>query len=486
MYTRQDFTLRCSRREGASYVEALVLLAFLGLGVIAGVRVLAHSVSHSSEVAGAAIARLAPVEHAESVAVPTALDHEATGLPPSAAAMPIAWNTGADESSAPAAEPAAEPEPSLAERAWNWLAAEPHRAVERGRQTQKFIGDLAKGAKEKIDEKKQAEMNANAAKADLVKDVPLLGPLAQAGKSVLNAGNGIAAGAATRAVDMVAGPLQMAANPRDTASQLPEMLEHVPVMLPGAAGPNPLKLLRAENDEERARALNPLQSLRDDWDYHTKQYERDYNNGDYAEITGSVGFDVAMALLPFAKGSKLGPSLELPELADPPAAALPKPPAEMPTPPEPAPGLRAQEAAPSAPNAPGAAESAPKTGAAAFADPKERAIAEYLEARGDEVHPNPKEHVEGEGRQGDSYVNDVKTEFKSLEPGAGPGTVKNSVNESIKRGGQAREIVIDARSSGLTEEAAKQGAAKALGISRGKLDGLRIVGDGYDFRWTPR
>jgi hypothetical protein len=126
------------------------------------------------------------------------------------------------------------------------------------------------------------------------------------------------------------------------------------------------------------------------------------------------------------------------------------------------------------------------SGAAGFSDPGERAIAKFLEARGRRVSKNLREGAPGAGRQGDAFVDDVLHEFKRLEPGAGPNTVKNSVNNSIRRGGQAREIVIDARGSGLTKEAAEQGAAKALGISRGKLDGLTIIGDGYFFRWTPR
>ena len=131
------------------------------------------------------------------------------------------------------------------------------------------------------------------------------------------------------------------------------------------------------------------------------------------------------------------------------------------------------------------AQSSP-SGASAFKDDKEKAIAEYLEARGQKVRPNPQEGAPGAGRQGDAYVDNVKTEFKTLDPGAQSGTVKNVVNNSIKGGGQAREIVIDTRGSGLSEAAAQEGAGRALGVSRGKLDGVTIIGDGYFFRWTPR
>ncbi|WP_437895737.1 RHS repeat-associated core domain-containing protein [Sorangium sp. So ce124] len=127
-----------------------------------------------------------------------------------------------------------------------------------------------------------------------------------------------------------------------------------------------------------------------------------------------------------------------------------------------------------------------KGGAASFTDDGERAIAEYLEAFGRKVRKNPQEGVPGAGRQGDAYVDGVMHEFKTLDPGAGPGTVKNVANDSIRGGGQAREIIMDARGTGLTKEAAEKGAARALGISRGKLDGLTMIGDGYFFRWTPR
>ncbi|NJO14489.1 MAG: hypothetical protein HC877_01700 [Thioploca sp.] len=77
-------------------------------------------------------------------------------------------------------------------------------------------------------------------------------------------------------------------------------------------------------------------------------------------------------------------------------------------------------------------------------------------------------------------IDGVQTEYKTLDPGATPSTVKNVVNNSIRRGGQARQIIIDARGSGLTREEALAGIRKAMGISRGKIDQLRIIGDGFD------
>jgi hypothetical protein len=136
--------------------------------------------------------------------------------------------------------------------------------------------------------------------------------------------------------------------------------------------------------------------------------------------------------------------------------------------------------------APDAGSDGPSFGASTFTDAAERAIASYLEGFGRKVSKNPMEGVAGAGRQGDAFVDGVLHEFKTLDPGAGPGTVKNVVNNSIRRGGQAREIVIDARGTGLSLEAAQQGAGKALGISRGKVDGVTLIGDDYFFRWSPR
>ena len=121
-----------------------------------------------------------------------------------------------------------------------------------------------------------------------------------------------------------------------------------------------------------------------------------------------------------------------------------------------------------------------------FTDSKERSIAEFLEDQGRTVIKNPQEGVAGAGRQGDSFMDGVKTEFKSLDPGATDGTIKNVVNKSIANGGQARQIVIDARGAGLSEELALKGTYRALGASNGKLDFIEVIGDGYFFRSAPK
>ena len=45
-------------------------------------------------------------------------------------------------------------------------------------------------------------------------------------------------------------------------------------------------------------------------------------------------------------------------------------------------------------------------------------------------------------------------------------------------------MIIDARSTGLTEEEARRGLARASGITRGRIDSVRVIGDGYDVTAT--
>lgn len=83
-------------------------------------------------------------------------------------------------------------------------------------------------------------------------------------------------------------------------------------------------------------------------------------------------------------------------------------------------------------------------------------------------------------RYADAEVDGIPTEFKTASPGASSATIKNEINDSVRREGQARHIIIDARDSGLTEAEARRGLARAKGISRGKIESVRIIGQGFD------
>ncbi|MBO1352185.1 MAG: hypothetical protein EBE86_034685 [Hormoscilla sp. GUM202] len=116
-----------------------------------------------------------------------------------------------------------------------------------------------------------------------------------------------------------------------------------------------------------------------------------------------------------------------------------------------------------------------------FSQP-EKAIAQLLAIEGKTVKALSEKP--DEGRNADAEVDGVSTEFKSLVLGATNPTVKNAINNSIRRGGQARDIIIDSRGSGLTETEAMTGLQRAKNITRGKIDSIRIIGDRYDITAT--
>jgi len=67
-------------------------------------------------------------------------------------------------------------------------------------------------------------------------------------------------------------------------------------------------------------------------------------------------------------------------------------------------------------------------------------------------------------RQPDALVDGRVTEFKSLSRGASDATVKNQLRTAK---GQAPNVVIDARGSGLAEDSAALGLRRFLGQSVG-------------------
>jgi len=114
---------------------------------------------------------------------------------------------------------------------------------------------------------------------------------------------------------------------------------------------------------------------------------------------------------------------------------------------------------------------------------RERPMAEHLAGEGRTVERMPRS---GTGRGGDALVDGVPSEFKKLDPGATSSTIKTQVSHSLKRGGQARDMYIDARGSGLTKAEAEH-ALRRIGhpdIHRGKLDNVTIVGDGFEVKTT--
>ena len=109
--------------------------------------------------------------------------------------------------------------------------------------------------------------------------------------------------------------------------------------------------------------------------------------------------------------------------------------------------------------------------------PAERAIAEALAVRGATVTALAEDHSLRQ-RQPDALVDGRVTEFKSIRPGATDATIKNQLRAAQ---GQAPNVVIDARNSGLDENSAALGARRFLGSpwAQGRYTTILILGDGY-------
>jgi hypothetical protein len=110
---------------------------------------------------------------------------------------------------------------------------------------------------------------------------------------------------------------------------------------------------------------------------------------------------------------------------------------------------------------------------------QERAVARVFAAEGAQV----RSIARGTHKTPDIEVDGVRWEIKTLDAGADSQRVVNRLRVAKR---QARRIVVDARGSGLSEADAKRGIGRAAGAYPGKLDCVRVLGDGYDTRWPPR
>ena len=109
--------------------------------------------------------------------------------------------------------------------------------------------------------------------------------------------------------------------------------------------------------------------------------------------------------------------------------------------------------------------------------PAERAIAEALADRGATVTALAEDHSLWQ-RQPDALVDGRVTEFKSVRLGATDATIKNQL---LAAKGQAPNVVVDARGSGLGEDTAALGVRRFLGSPWGRdhYETILILGDGY-------
>lgn len=68
-----------------------------------------------------------------------------------------------------------------------------------------------------------------------------------------------------------------------------------------------------------------------------------------------------------------------------------------------------------------------------------------------------------------------------------PPTERSVCNKLLGARAQAPTVILNARASGLTERTARAGVAEFAGRGRvGRIQGIRVVGDGFDLSWLLR
>jgi hypothetical protein len=115
----------------------------------------------------------------------------------------------------------------------------------------------------------------------------------------------------------------------------------------------------------------------------------------------------------------------------------------------------------------------------------ENALDEYLHGKNHEVAANPEEGQRGAGRQGDRYVDKIKTEYKTVSGVRDTSSdgLSDAISSRIMDGrGQAGSIIVDARpQAGMTEEIALRAIRRAYGADGlAKIKSIRIIGNGFD------
>jgi hypothetical protein len=111
----------------------------------------------------------------------------------------------------------------------------------------------------------------------------------------------------------------------------------------------------------------------------------------------------------------------------------------------------------------------------------EMETARLLAKHGNTVH-FPDERLLPHGKKFDVYVNgSTRVEMKRLKPESSIETVSGRLNTSLKKEGQARTIIIDARQTAISEAEAKNMLERRIpGRWAGRLDRVRIIGADFD------
>lgn len=115
---------------------------------------------------------------------------------------------------------------------------------------------------------------------------------------------------------------------------------------------------------------------------------------------------------------------------------------------------------------------------------REQKLVRYLRNRGHSVTRNV--YPNANGRVADSDVDGERAEFKGFDTkDPTSNTIRNAVNDSKRRGGQAPFLIFDARGTSLTEDEARRGIRRGLGLASVVVH-IRVVGDDYDIEEVRR
>ena len=111
---------------------------------------------------------------------------------------------------------------------------------------------------------------------------------------------------------------------------------------------------------------------------------------------------------------------------------------------------------------------------------EELTVAHILVSEGHNVRALPVRP--GHGKTADFDVCGVTTEVKTLDPGATTQTLVNA----LKRGkDQGEHLIVNATNSGLRRQWAERGVERFAGKGDlGKIQGLRVLGAGFELAYT--
>ena|GEM_PF-1480826 len=123
---------------------------------------------------------------------------------------------------------------------------------------------------------------------------------------------------------------------------------------------------------------------------------------------------------------------------------------------------------------------------ASFANEAEKAISIYLTKKGHDVQvlkEVSKDGIEGV-RTADYVVDGVKTEIKAISDVKDKSSdgISNAIKDRLsKASGQAKNVIIDlTNQQGASLEIARRGVARYFGQSKGNMESVRVIGDGFD------